>query len=48
MQQALLDHLRIITEEEQQILDGVAKVDKDLYTSGKDFIVDSAKMLNGG
>ena len=48
MQQALLDHLRIITEEEQQILDGVAKVDKDLYTSGKDFIVDSAKMLNEG
>ena len=42
MQQALLDHLRIITEEEQQILDGVAKVDKD------DFIVDSAKMLNEG
>ena len=36
MQQTLLDHLRIITEEEQQILDGVAKVDKDLYTSGKD------------
>ena len=48
MQQALLDHLRIITEEEQQILDGVAEVDKDLYTSGKDFIVDSAKMLNEG
>ena len=37
MQQALLDHLRIITEEEQRILDGVAEVDKDLYTSGKFF-----------
>ena len=48
MQQALLDHLRIITEEEQRILDGVAEVDKDLYTSGKDFTVDSAKMLNEG
>ena len=48
MQQALLDHLRIITEEEQQILDGVAEVDKDLYTSGKDFTVDSSKMLNEG
>ena len=34
MQQALLDHLRKITEEEQRILDGVAEVDKDLYTSG--------------
>lgn len=43
MQQALLDHLRVVTEEEQRILDGVAEVDKDLYTSGKDFTVDSAK-----
>ena len=48
MQQALLDHLRKITEEEQRILDGVAEVDKDLYTSGKDFTVDSAKMLSEG
>ena len=47
MQQALLDHLRVVTEEEQRILDGVAEVDKDLYTSGKDFTVDSAKMLTG-
>ena len=39
MQQALLDHLRIITEEEQRILDGVAEVDKDLYTSGKFLLV---------
>ena len=30
MQQALLDHLRVVTEEEQRILDGVAEVDKDL------------------
>ena len=48
MQQALLEHLRRITEEEQRILDGVAEVDKDLYTSGKDFTVDSAKMLKEG
>ena len=48
MQQALLEHLREITEEEQRILDGVAEVDKDLYTSGKDFTVDSAKMLKEG
>ena len=26
MQQALLDHLRVVTEEEQRILDGVAEV----------------------
>ena len=48
MQPALLDHLRVVTEEEQRILDGVAEVDKDLYTSGKDFTVDSAKMLSEG
>ncbi len=48
MQQALLDHLKIITEEEQRILDGMAEVDKGLYTSGQDFIVDSAKMLQEG
>lgn len=48
MQQKLLKYLRKISEEEQRILDGVAQVDKDLYTSGKDFIVDSAKMLEEG
>ena len=48
MRQALLEQLRKITKEEQRILDGVAEVDKDLYTSGKDFTVDSAKMLKEG
>ena len=31
MQQALLDQLRKITDEERRILDGEAEVDKDLY-----------------
>ena len=48
MQEQLLAHLRKISEEEQRILDGVAKVDKDIYTSGKDFTVDSKKMLKEG
>ena len=48
MQQALLNHLRKITEEEQRILDGASEVDQGLYTSGKDFTVDSAKMLEEG
>ena len=48
MQQALLDHLRKITEEEQRILDGASEVDQGLYASGKDFTVDSAKMLEEG
>ncbi len=48
MQKALLEHLRTITEEEQRILAGKGEVEKDLYTSGKDFIVDSHKMLEEG
>lgn len=48
MQQALLEHLRKITEEEQRILDGASEVNQGLYTSGKDFTVDSAKMLEEG
>lgn len=48
MQQALLDQLRKITEEERKILDGEAEVDRDLYTSGRDFTVDSGKMLEEG
>lgn len=48
MQQTLLEQLRKITEEEQKILDGVAEVDKNLYTSGTDFTVDSKKMLDEG
>ncbi|MFR1662848.1 MAG: AraC family transcriptional regulator [Blautia caecimuris] len=43
-----MDHLRKITEEEQRILDGASEVDQGLYTSGKDFTVDSAKMLEEG
>lgn len=48
MQQALLEHLRKITEEERRILDGSDGVDRDLYTSGQDFTVDSRKMLKEG
>ena len=48
MQKELLDHLRGITEEERHILNGDKEVNKDLYTSGKDFTVDSRKMLEEG
>lgn len=37
MQKELLEKLREITEEEKRILNGEAEVDRDLYTSGKDF-----------
>ena len=45
MQKELLEQLRKITEEEKQILEGKAEVDKDIYTSGSDFTIDSSKML---
>ena len=48
MQRELLEQLRKITEEEQRILDGEVQVDKDLYTSRRDFTVDSSKMLEEG
>ena len=48
MQKELLEQLRKITEEEKRILKGEAQVDKELYTSGKDFTVDSKKMLEEG
>ncbi|WP_373213076.1 AraC family transcriptional regulator [Ruminococcus sp. 5_1_39BFAA] len=48
MQRELLEKLREITEEEQRILDGEGQVDQDLYTSGKEFTVDSGKMLEEG
>ena len=48
MRQELLQKLRIITEEEKRILSGEAGVDQTLYTSGKEFTVDSRKMLEAG
>lgn len=48
MQKELLKRLRQISEEEQRILDGMTEVNKELYTSGRDFTVDSAKMLEKG
>ena len=48
MQKELLEQLRKITDEEKRILNGEAEVDRDLYTSGSDFTVDSSKMLEEG
>lgn len=48
MRKELLEQLRKITDEEQRILDGEKQVDQNLYSSGKDFTVDSAKMLEEG
>lgn len=48
VQRELLEQLREITEEESRILNGEAEVDRDLYTSGSDFTIDSNKMLEEG
>lgn len=48
MNRELLNTLRKITEEEQRILDGQQEVEKELYTSDRDFTVDSRKMLEDG
>lgn len=48
MHEQLLNQLRRITEEEKEILRRQSGVDKSLYTSGKNFVVDKDKMLTGG
>lgn len=48
MQKELLAHLQKITAEEQEILNGMRNARKDLYTSRKDFVVDSQKLLEKG
>jgi len=44
----LINNLRKISDEEQAILDGDENIQKDIYTEGEDFIVDSKKMLAKG
>jgi AraC family L-rhamnose operon regulatory protein RhaS len=44
----LLDFLRQITDEEEEILAGRETVKKEIYTSAKDFTIDSKKMLAKG
>ena len=45
MNQALLAHLSEITEEEQAILNGSAKLQKELYTTGDSVVFDSHRLL---
>lgn len=48
MRQFLLERLREITEEEEQILRGSNGVEKERYATGSEFTVDSRKMLAAG
>ena len=48
MQPDLLSYLKKITVEEQEILKGTHEVQKELYTSRKDFVIDGQKLLAKG
>ena len=48
MRAELLQHLREITEEEKALLQGQGSIQKGIYTSGKDFVIDNSKLLERG
>lgn len=48
MNKELLEHLKEITQEERTLLQGDSSIQKGIYTSGKDFVVDNAKLLERG
>jgi len=48
MNQQLLEKLSVITEEEQDILDGNAQVDFDIYNSDASLVIDSQSLLEKG
>ena len=48
MRQELLAQLQQITPEEQAILNGTGDIQRDLYTSRQEFVIDSQKLLEKG
>ena len=48
MEQALLDRLKVITDEERLILQGEKQIQRTIYTETNDFTIDSKKMLERG
>ena len=48
MDECLLRRLKEITEEERAILSGQNGIQRERYTTGRDFVVDSEKMLEKG
>jgi len=48
MDRELLNYLQKISPEEQSILDGKSAIQKDLYTSQENFVIDSKKLLEKG
>ncbi len=48
MRQEIIDRLRVITEEERQILEEGSDIRQELYTTGKSFVINSQKLLEKG
>lgn len=48
MRQELLSQLRQITPEERAILEGTGDIQRELYTSRQEFVIDSRKLLEKG
>lgn len=48
MNAELMDRLKPVTEEEKRILIGDKKINKEIYTTSKEFTIDSNKMLEKG
>lgn len=48
MREELLCHLRQITEEERVLLQEHSDIQKEIYTSGREFVIDNAKLLERG
>ena len=48
MRQDLIDRLREITPEEQELLNGSGEIRRERYTNRRDFVVDSRLLLEKG
>lgn len=48
MREDLLHHLRQITAEEKALLQGHSNIQKEIYTSSQEFVVDNTKLLERG
>ncbi len=48
MREEILENLYRITEEEEQLLNGRSSIQKEIYTSEDEFVVDSNKLLEQG
>lgn len=48
MDQQILDHFSVITQEEQEILDGRTTIDRELYMLGNRNVINSSKLLSLG